>query len=186
MNAFLRDVKYSIRMFFKNPGFTFTAVAALALVIGSTTAIFSIVNVLLLKPLGIPEPDSLVVLSTTSKSDTGEGDASSPAKFEHWRAQTSVIQYVFAGFTFVMNYTGGEMAEQWQSMKASADAFRCLGIPVIRGRTFTPEEDSPNGPLVTLISQDLWKRRFASDPRILGKASQMRHAHPRTREAIAT
>jgi predicted permease len=169
MNAFLADVKHSIRMYFKNPGFTITAVAALAIGIGATTAIFSIVNVLLLKPLGIPDPDSLVVLSTRSKSETGDGDASSPAKFEHWKAQTTVLQDVSAGLASVMNYTGGEMPEQWQSMKASADAFRCLGIPIILGRTFTPDEDLLNGPLVAVISQALWKRRFGGDPRILGK-----------------
>ena len=169
MTDFLTDVKHSIRMYFKNPGFTITAVAALAIGIGATTAIFSIVNVLLLKPLGIPDPDRLVVLSTESKSGTGDGDASSAAKFEHWKTQTTVLQDVSAGLTFVMNYTGGEMPEQWQSMKASADAFRCFGIPVIRGRTFSPEEDLPNGPLVAVISQEVWKRRFDSDPGILGQ-----------------
>jgi len=97
MNAFLADVKHSIRIYFKNPGFTITVVAALAIGIGTPTAIFSIVNVLLLKPLGIPDPDSLVVLSTRSKSETGDGDASSPAKFEYWKAQTTVLQDVSAG-----------------------------------------------------------------------------------------
>lgn len=169
MNAVFADVKHSIRMYLKNRGFTITAVTALAIGIGATTAIFSIVNVLLLRPLGIPDPDSLVVLSTQSKSGTGDGDASSAAKFEYWKAQTTVLQYVSAGFTYVMNYTGGEMIEQWQSMKASADAFRCLGIPIIRGRTFSADEDRPDGPLVVVISQELWKRRFATDPRILGQ-----------------
>jgi putative ABC transport system permease protein len=169
MNAVFADVKHAIRMYLKNPGFTITAVTALAIGIGATTAIFSIVNVLLLRPLGIPDPDSLVVLSTESKSGTGDGDASSGAKFEYWKAQTTVLRYVFAGLTSVMNYTGGEMIEQWQSMKASADAFRCLGIPIIRGRTFSEDEDRPDGPLVVVISQELWKRRFATEPRILGQ-----------------
>src|ERR1700683_5613901 len=92
MGAFFSDVKYSIRMFLKSPGFSITAVAALALGIGGTTGIFLIVNTVLLKPLGIPDPDRLLVLATTGDA----GSAVSPTEFLHWRAQASVIQDVSA------------------------------------------------------------------------------------------
>jgi hypothetical protein len=80
-----------------------------------------------------------------------------------------VLQDVSAFLPGVMNYTAGEVAEQLRSTQVSADFFRCWGIRIVRGRTFTPEEDLPHGPRVTLISQNLWTRHFASDPRILGK-----------------
>ncbi len=172
MNDFLRDLKHSIRMFLQSPGFTITAVAALALGIGATTAIFSIVDSVLLKPLPVPDPDRLVILINTTVSDKGEAGSfaqGSPAKFAHWRAQSSVIQDVTAFRTGVMNYTGGEVAEQLRSVQASADFFKCWGVPILRGRGFAPEDDAMNGPKVALISQDLWTRRFASDPQILGK-----------------
>jgi len=172
MNDFLRDVKHSIRMFVKSPGFTFTAVAALALGIGATTAIFSIVNAVLLKPMPVFDPDRFVMLQNTFVSDKGEagsGPAASPAKFMHWRAQSSVLQDVSAFRTGVMNYTGGEVAEQLRSMQMSADSFKAWGMTILRGRSFTQQEDLPDGPHVALISQDLWQRRFASDPQILGK-----------------
>jgi putative ABC transport system permease protein len=165
VDTFLRDVRYSFRMFLKSPGFTITAVAALALGIGGTTAIFSIVDPVLLKPLQIPDADRLVVLATTAV----DGDASSPAKFVHWRSQSSVIEDVSAYIGSVANYTGGKLPEQWQYMRASASLFHCFGLPILRGRAFTPEEDIPNGPAVALISQGLWNRRFASDPKILGQ-----------------
>src|SRR5579872_966421 len=173
MKAFLGDARYSFRLFFKSPGFTITAVTALAVGIGATTAIFSIVNRVLLKPLPVADADRLVVLVSTSvdgKGERGEETAASPAKFEHWRSQSSVFQDVAAYLEGVMNYTGGDVVEKWRSTKASADIFRCWGLPILRGRGFTREEDLPHGPLVTLLSQDLWKRRFASDPQVLGKA----------------
>jgi putative ABC transport system permease protein len=173
MNALFKDVHYSIRIFLKSPGFTVPAVAALALGIGATTAVFSIVNTVLLKPLPIFESDRFVMLMTTGISETGErifdSDAS-PAKFEHWRAQSSVIQDVSAFRTGVMNYTGGEVAEQLRSMQASMDFFRCWGIRIVQGRTFALEESLPNGPRVALISENVWRRRFASDSQIIGKA----------------
>jgi len=165
MEAFFQDVKHSIRMFLKSPGFTITAVAALALGIGGTTAIFSIVNTVLLKPLGIPDPDRLVVLAVTPSDD----NAASGARFVYWRSQSDVVQDVSAYFTAVTNYTGSQVVEQWKYTRVSANFFHCFGIPILRGRSFTQEEDLPNGPRAVLISQDLWKRRFASDPGMLGK-----------------
>jgi putative ABC transport system permease protein len=165
METFFQDVKHSIRMFLKNPGFTITAVAALALGIGGTTAIFSIVNTVLLRPLGIPDPDRLVVLSMTP----GDESAASGARFAHWRSQSAVVQDVSAYFAAVMNYTGGQVVEQWKATRVSGNFFHCFGIRILRGRSFTQEEDLPDSPRVALISQELWKRRFASDPRMLGK-----------------
>jgi putative ABC transport system permease protein len=163
VDTFLKEVRYSFRMFLKCPGFTITAIAALALGIGGTTAIFSVVNAVLLKPLHIP--NRLVVLATTG----GDGDAASQAKFIHWRSQSSVIEDVAAYIGSVANYTGGQVVEQWQYTRASANLFHCFGLPILRGRAFTPEEDLPSGPAVALISQGLWNRRFAGDPKVLGQ-----------------
>jgi putative ABC transport system permease protein len=165
MADFFQDLKHSIRMFRKSPGFSITAVAALALGIGGTTAIFSIVNTVLLKPLLIPDPDRLLVLATTGDA----GSAVSPAEFLHWRGKSSVVQDVSAFLGGVANFTGGELVEQWPYTQVSVNFFRCFGIPIFEGRVFTPEEDLPNGPRVAVISQALWKRRYASDPRMLGK-----------------
>ena len=172
IEQFVKDVRYGARNLRRTPGFTFTAIAALALGIGATTAVFSIVSTVLLKPLAVPDPDRFVVLSTRGVSDSGEINDdvyASPAKFAFWRAQSGVLQDVSAFLAGEMNYTGGDVVEQWRSMRASANTFRCWGIPILQGRGFTPEEDLPNGPRVVAISQSLWKRRFASDPQILGK-----------------
>ncbi|HEY6346464.1 MAG TPA: ABC transporter permease [Bryobacteraceae bacterium] len=172
MDIFFRDIKHSIRMFLKTPGLTIAAIAALALGIGATTAIFSVVNAVLLKPLPVPDPDRFVMLMNTFVSDKGEsgsGPGASPAKFEHWRAQSEVLQEVTAFRTGVMNYTGGEIAEQVRSAQMSADGFRCMGLAILRGRAYTGTEDLPNGPRVALISQGFWTRRFAGEAQILGK-----------------
>jgi len=171
LDTFFRDVKHSIRMFVKSPGFTLTAVAALALGIGANTAIFSIVNAVLLKPVPVPNPDSFVMLMNTFVSRTGEsgsGPGASPAKFQHWRAQP-VLTEVSAFRNGVMNYAAGEVVEQVRSMQMSADAFSCWGLPILRGRTYTTQEDLPNGPRVVLISEGFWTRRFAANPQILGR-----------------
>src|ERR1043166_8908353 len=97
MDTLLQDIKHSIRMFIENPGFTITAIAALTLGIGANTAIFSIVNTVLLKPVPFPEPDRLVMLMNTFKTPagaTGQGPGASPAKFAHWRAQSNVLELV--------------------------------------------------------------------------------------------
>ena len=102
-------------------------------------------------------------------SPQGSFPAASPAKYQHWRAQTGVLENVAAFTTGVMNYTEGDVVEQFRSAQVSADYFHCFGTPILRGRTFSAEEDSPRGPNVALISYNLWTRRFDSDPAIIGK-----------------
>jgi len=163
------DVKHSLRSLFKNPGFTIAAVAALALGIGTNTAIFTVVNTVLLKPLTYPDADRIVQFMLTSPE--GEGAAASPTKFNNWHSQTSVFQdvtaYDFGGPGF--NLTG-DHPEQVHGIHVSEAYFRLFGAPVMLGRTFTPQEDSPNGGKVVVLSYGLWQRRFGGNPNIVGSA----------------
>ena len=152
-------MKYSIRTLLKAPAFTITGVAALALGIGATTAVFSLVNAVLLKPAPVPDPDRFVMLTPVG----------TPDKLAYWRGQQSVLQDVSAYMPGMLNYTGGEDVEQLASMQVSADALRCWGTPILRGRGFTPQEDAPGGARVALLGEDFWRRRFAADSQILGK-----------------
>ena len=170
MEGFFKDLTHSLRMFRRSPGFTIAAVAALTLGIGTNTAIFTVVNAVLLKPVPFPDPNSLVMFMNTSPQ--GSGPAASPAKFAHWRAQTSVVRDAAAFRTGVVNYTGGEVPEQLRSAQVSADYFRLFGAPIVDGRGFRSEEDRPNGDKVVVISHGLWTRRFGSDPNVVGRTTK--------------
>ncbi len=113
MESFIRDLKQSLRMFAQSPAFTLAAVAALTLGIAANTAIFSVVNAVLLKPVAIPDADRVVVFMNVSPN--GTGPAASPAKFAHYRRQTDVVQDVSAFNTGVVNFTGGGFPEQLRS-----------------------------------------------------------------------
>ena len=167
MESFFKDLKQSLRMFWRSPGFTIAALAALTLGIGTNTAIFSVVNAVLLKPIPFPDPDRLVMLMNTSPDGSFAGG--SPAKFIHWRGQSEVLEDVAAFNTGVVNYTGGDVPEQLRSGRVTESYFRTFGAPIVRGRTFSAEEDRPNGDKVAVISHGLWVRRFGSDPNVLGR-----------------
>lgn len=171
MDSFVKDLKHSLRMFWQNRGFTAAAVAALALGIGSNTAIFSVVNTILLKPPPFPDSDRIVLFMNTSPQ--GSGSAAAPAKFMHWRSQSDVVQDAAAFRTGTVNITSGDSPEQIRSAQVTEDYFKLFGAPVIRGRTFTGEEDRPLGPKVAVIGEALWTRRFGNDPRIVGKTIQL-------------
>src|SRR4051794_22562063 len=164
-----KDTRHSLRLFRRSPGFTLAAVAALALGIGANTAIFSVVNAVLLKTLPFPEADRLIVFQQV-QGDGNSFSAGSPAKFQHWRSQTSVVQDVSAYRNNVMNFAGGGVPEQFRASQVSSDYFRLFGVPIIRGRAIAAAEDLPNAPKVALISERLWERRFRSDPQMLGRA----------------
>jgi putative ABC transport system permease protein len=171
MDSLLQDLKHSLRTLVRSPGFTIAAIAALALGIGANTAIFSVVNAVLLKPVPFPDPDRFLYIMNTSPQGSGPG--ASPAKFAHFRQQTSILQDISAFRIGVVNYTGAGTPEQLRNGQVSADYFRLAGIPISLGRTFTREEDLPNGEHVVLLSQGLWKRRFGGDPSVIGRTMQL-------------
>jgi len=145
----------------------------IAVGIGVNTAVFSVINAVLLKPLTYPNPQELVSLTNTSAERSFPG-ASIP-KFSLWRQQTSIFQQV-AAYDFGgagLNITEGDHPQQVQGVHVSADYFAVFGAPVIAGRTFTAEEDSPNGGRVTVLSYGLWKSRYGGNPNIVGSTIQL-------------
>lgn len=162
---FFKDLKHSLRMFARSRAFTAAAIAALTLGIGANTAIFSVVNAVLLRPVAFPDPDRLVVFTSPGASGAG----ASPAKFQHYRQQSSVTEDASAYRTGVVNYTGGSVPEQLRSGQVSADFFRLFGARTALGRTFSQEEDLPTGERVAVLSNQLWMSRFNSDPNVIGK-----------------
>ena len=167
MDAFFRDLKHSLRLFRQTPGFTITAVAALTLGIGANTAIFSVVNSVLLKPLPYPEPDRIVAIFNASPNGTNSG-ASVP-KFNVWREQTNVLQATSAYRFGVLNLSGGDSPEQVRSGQVTGDFFRLFGATLTAGRTFTADEVRPNGERVVVLSHGFWRRRFGGDPQTIGR-----------------
>ena len=168
MDTLLQDLRHTVRGLFRAPGFTLAAIAALALGIGATTAVFSIVNTVLLKPAPFPDPDRIVWLQVVTPQGRNQGG--SPAKFAYWRAQIEVLQDVAAFRSGRINDTGGDLPEQLRWLQVSADYFRLFGAPTVQGRAFLPEEDLPNGPKVALISERVWERRFDRDPAVIGRS----------------
>ena len=156
-------------MLAKNPGFAFVAVLTLALGIGANTAIFSVVDTVLLRPLPYPQPDRIVQLQTSFPGG-GNGTTSIP-KYMAWRDLTQVFEDASLYDLGVgrMNMTGGDRPEQISGIHVSANYFQLFGARVARGRTFTADEDIPNGPHLAVISTGLWRSRYGSDPNMVGK-----------------
>ena len=169
MELLLRDLKHSLRMWRKNPGFAAAAISVLALGIGANTAIFSVINAVLLMPLPFPDPGRIVVLMNSSPQ--GSGPAASPTKYNNWRRQTQVLEDIAAYDTGGpgINLTGGDRPEQLKGAHVSYEFFHLFGASPVLGRTFTQQEDLPNGGHVAVLSNGLWKRHFAADPNIAGK-----------------
>jgi predicted permease len=169
MENLIADLRHALRVFWKSPGFTAIAIAALALGIGANTAIFSVINVVLLKPLPYPEPGRLMQLGRLFPN--GVGNSSSVPKFNTWKKNDvfeAITAYDFAGPG--MNIGGRDRPEQVKGIHISAEYFRVFGATPAIGRTFTSQEDLPGGPKVAIISYTLWKDRFAADPGLVGRS----------------
>ena len=161
-----QDVRYAVRSLIRSPGFAVTAILALALGIGAGTAIFSVVDVVLLRPVPYPSPDSL--LSFVNLSPGGSGPRISPTKFNLWRRDARTVELISAHRRKFVNLTGAS-PEQVLSAQVSGDFFRLFGVSPAQGRLFGADEDQPNGPKVAIISYGFWKRRLNQDPCVIGR-----------------
>src|SRR3989442_15832406 len=156
MNSLWQDLRYGTRMLLRNPGITFVVMLALALGIGANSAIFSVVNAVLLRPLPYDEADRLVYLTETSQS-TAEVSISYP-NFTDWRAQNHVFEKIGVYNRNSYNFTGGGEAERILTAQASADLFSALRVNAALGRGFTNEEGKPGGTRAVGLSYGLWQR----------------------------
>ena len=166
------EIKHSLHMFFKNPGFTIAVLAALALGIGANTAIFTVVNTVLLKPLTYPDADRMVEFFHHPASGGGllASNLASIPIFRLYQRQTAVFQDVAAyDFTSPGFNLTGDRPEQLHGIHVTEGYFRLFGAKAMLGRTFTPLEDSPHGGNVVVLSYGFWQRRFGGDPAIVGK-----------------
>src|SRR5688572_7399599 len=165
-------VKLALRQLAKSPGFAFVAIATLALGIGACTAMFSIVNAVLLKPLPFREPERLVWIENvfggglsgrTSRSDVLKG----------WREQNQSLESLAAYFAFFdygrQTLTGSGDPERLRNVGVSDNFLPTLGVPLLHGRNFTAEECVWNAPRTAILSHAFWQRRFAGDPSVIGR-----------------
>src|SRR3982750_154882 len=174
MSTLLQDIRYGLRMLLKHKGFTTVAIVALALGIGANTAIFSLVNGVLLRPLPFPQAERIVYFEGRNPSHGITDSNVSYLDFTDWSQQRALFAAAAAYWTASANL-GGEGAEPERVSRAGVtnSFFNVLGVQPRLGRAFLPDEDQPETMNVAIISDGLWKRRFASDPGIVGKKIQV-------------
>jgi putative ABC transport system permease protein len=172
MEILWRDIRYGLRTLTGNPGFALVAIIVLALGIGANTAIFSVVNGVLLQPLPYSNPDRLVMLwGTNTERPNGVNPVSYPDLLD-WQAQNKSFESLAALFTnpnFDVNLTGGAEPERVPVVRVTPGYFETLGATPVAGRTFLPDEDEVGRHRVAMLSYNLWQRRFDSDPALVGK-----------------
>ncbi|MFY9556990.1 MAG: ABC transporter permease [Blastocatellia bacterium] len=169
MEKLLHDVRYSVRMLRKSPGFTVVAVVALALGIGATSAIFSVVNAVLLRPLPFKDPERLVrIWGKIEKAGIPKNWISQPELVD-LKEQSQSFEDIAAYQSAGVNLTGNEDPVRVNTAFVNASLFPILGIEATIGRTFLEEEDQPGHDKVVLVSNGLWRRRFGGDPGLIGK-----------------
>jgi predicted permease len=167
LDTFLQDARYGLRMMRKNPGFTLIAVLTLMLGIGANTAIFSVVNGVLLNPLPFPQPEQLVALHE-SKANFARGSISYP-NFRDWQKDNHTFSAIAISRGYAFSLTGLGDAEQVQGEFISSDFFPLLGVVPVMGRQLAPGEDEIGAAPVVLISQALWQEKFGAARDVLGK-----------------
>jgi predicted permease len=167
MNTLFQDIRYGLRTLGKNPGFAAIAILTLALGIGANTALFSVVNGVLLNPLPFPNPDQLYELY--SKTPVDEHSSISYLNFLDWRKDNHSFSTLGAFRASDMNLTGAGEPERLHGHMISAELFPTLDIPPILGRNFRPEEDQTGSAPVAIISDGLWKRKFGLSPDVINK-----------------
>jgi putative ABC transport system permease protein len=169
METLLQDIRYGIRMLRKSPGFTIVAVIALALGIASTTAIFSVVDTVLLDPLPYPDSSRILNVSLLQRSTGVGGGAVSPADYLDWAAQNHVFSHIAASRGWQVNLSGGSRPERVRGTMTTADFFPLFGLPPVLGRGLLASDNAPGNDHVVVLGYGLWTRLFGADRSVLGR-----------------
>ena len=172
METLLQDLRYAFRMLIKKPGFTVVAVLTLALGIGANTAIFSVINGVMLRVLPYRDAERLAVLwetNTRSGQEPNLRNEVALGNFLDWREQTEAFDEIGALYYTSLNMTGADEPERIQSAIVTVNLFDTLGVQPANGRSFYPEEEKVGSPRVVVVSHGLWQRRFGGDPNLVGK-----------------
>ncbi len=173
MDALVQDIRYAIRLCLRTPGFTAVAVLALALGIGANTAIFTIVNAVLLEPLPFRDPSRLVVLWETNVRRPGRPNVLGPANFLRWQERATVFERMAPFYDYRVNLTGAGEPEELIALDVTPDFFPTLGVSPLVGRTFTSDEGPKGNDDLAVLGYGLWQRRFAGDPAIVGRTIEI-------------
>ena len=169
IETFLQDVRYAVRMLAKRPGFTAVAALTLALGVGANTAIFSVVEAVLLRALPYRHADRSVVVWENNRSESGTPNVVSPANFLDWRDQAKSFDEMAAFYDARANLTGVGEPEEVPLQVATPNLFTLLGVEAAVGRTFTPEDATAEPAEIAVISHGLWQRRFGRSPGVIGR-----------------
>ena len=170
MSTIVQDLKFALRMLRKNPGFTVVAALTLALGIGANSAIFSVVNAVLLQPLPYRQPGRLLFLAGVVRQTGATGANLSFTKFSQIKEQNHTLESATAFYATTLSLVTGREPEAVNGGRATREFFKVLGISSIRGRDFLPEEDAPGAVDVAIISDGFWHSHFAGDPAALGRS----------------
>jgi putative ABC transport system permease protein len=173
METLWQDLQYGFRVLKRKPAFTLVAIITLALGIGANTAIFSVVNRLLLSQLPYKEPDQIITLWERVSDAGAKKQKVAPANFLDWRERNQVFDEMAAVYPYGFDYTGGTEPETLRSWLVSEGFFEIFGVRALYGRTFDPEEYKVGNPRVVVIGYGLWQRRFGADPNLVGQTLQL-------------
>ncbi len=163
METLLKDIRYGVRSLLKHPGFTCIAVLTLALGIGANTAIFSLVNAVLLRTLPFREPDRLVMVWEDASFAGFPRNTPAPANYADWKAQNQVFEDMATFDQRSFNLTGDGEPEKVEAYGVTANFFGLLGIRPVLGRIILPEEDKPEANKVVMLSYSLWQQRYGGE-----------------------
>jgi hypothetical protein len=169
MNSLLQDLKYGLRMLRRNPGFTAVAIITLALGIGANTAIFSVVNAVLLRALPYKDADQLVMIWETEPSAPGQTFPDTGPDFKDWLGQNKVFQGMAAGTIDNATLTGAGEPLKISGAEVWPGIFKMLGVEPHRGRAFASDESHPGHNHVVILSYGLWQRAFGGEPGVVGR-----------------
>src|ERR1700724_1604647 len=168
MHSLIQDIRFSARLMRKRPGMTFLVIAALVLGIGINSAVFTVVNAVLIRPLPFPDPDRVTLILT--KSYQFPNMPVSYPEFLDWKKQSHSFETIVALRFLNINLTGYGTPEHLKGIRTSVSFFKVLGMRPFLGRDFIEDDDRPGADRTVIISHSLWERKFGADPAIVGKS----------------